>query len=109
MSDDDDAKAILKRRARYIAMALAGFSSATQSTACMCLGPGNTDAGDPTVDASIDAERPSTRIDVGNPASDSAMPDSAMPDVATSDADDASPVDARRVDEDVTTIDEDAP
>ncbi len=98
-AEDDDSKAILKRRARHVAMALAGIGTATQATACVCLNPLGTDAGDPTVDANIDAEEPSTRIDVGSPG----------PDVATSDADDASPVDARRVDEDVTTIDEDAP
>ncbi len=94
--DDDDARAILKRRARYIAMALAGLGTATQATACVCL-EATVDAD--VTDANIDAEEPSTRIDVGSPG----------PDVATSDADDASPVDARRVDEDVTTIDEDAP
>ncbi len=37
--DDDDAKAILKRRARYVAMALAGIGTATQATACICLEP----------------------------------------------------------------------
>lgn len=48
---NDDTKAILARRARYVAMALAGIGTATQATACVCL--------DPTVgpDADIDANR----------------------------------------------------
>jgi hypothetical protein len=36
---DDDTKAILARRARFVAMALAGVGTATQATACVCLQP----------------------------------------------------------------------
>ena len=57
-NEDENRKAILARRARYIAMALAGMSTATTATACVCLAPGvdasvATDAGEP--DAGDDA------------------------------------------------------
>jgi hypothetical protein len=38
-SDDENKQAILARRACYIAMAVAGISTATSATACVCLQP----------------------------------------------------------------------
>jgi hypothetical protein len=38
-NDDENRKAILARRARYIAMALAGMSTATTACASVCLSP----------------------------------------------------------------------
>lgn len=38
-TDDANKQAILARRARYIAMAVAGVSTATSATACVCLSP----------------------------------------------------------------------
>ena len=38
-NDDESKQAILARRARYIAMAVAGISTATSATACVCLSP----------------------------------------------------------------------
>ncbi len=55
-AEDDDTKAILKRRARYVAMALAGIGTATQATACVCLSPIEVDAGSPP-DTNVDAPR----------------------------------------------------
>ena len=40
-NDDENQRAILARRARYIAMAVAGVSTATSATACVCLQPLN--------------------------------------------------------------------
>jgi len=116
--DDDDAKAILKRRARYVAMALAGVGTATQATACVCLDPAPVDARVPDsavdalyvpVDANIDAHFvddvpwPDTgdvavERDVGPSAVDANDGDGASFDATTSS--DASETDAR---------DEDAP
>ena len=53
--EDEDQKAIVARRARYIAMALAGVGTATQAAACVCLSPiQDVDAGDPTIDGGLD-------------------------------------------------------
>jgi hypothetical protein len=62
MEDDEDRKAILKRRARYVAMALAGMGSATQAACVPCLSP-LVDAGDPTIDGAIDAGVDAARLD----------------------------------------------
>jgi hypothetical protein len=56
-SSDDDTKAILRRRARYVALALAGVGTATQATACVCLSP-VVDSGDPYADADLDTSPP---------------------------------------------------
>lgn len=53
---DDDRKAILERRARYVAMALAGVSTVTQAACGPCLSPPDArvdrDGGAPSEDAS---------------------------------------------------------
>lgn len=55
-NEDENQRAILARRARYIAMAVAGVSTATSATACVCLSPiENPDAG---WDANADAPLP---------------------------------------------------
>jgi hypothetical protein len=38
-NDDENRRAILARRARYIALALAGMSTATTACASVCLSP----------------------------------------------------------------------
>lgn len=73
---DEDARAILKRRARYVAMALAGVGTATQAACGPCLSP-SVDAGDPHADASIDAAPP---LDVGDPAPDAVADEDAPED-----------------------------
>ena len=106
---DDDGAQILKRRARYVAMALVGVGTATQATACVCLSPLSTDAGDPYLDANIDASRRDaamTTPDTGHDAAsalDASHSDGPSGDGAPSDAStsgDAAETDAR---------DEDAP
>jgi hypothetical protein len=61
-NDDENRSAILARRARYIAMAVAGISTATSATACACLSP-SVDVGHP-VDAQ--AEDAGTPHDAGS-------------------------------------------
>ncbi len=80
--DDDDAKAILKRRARYVAMALAGIGTATQATACVCLSPSARidapplDTNDDDARAPIDAERDARLgLDIGPTPDVSPEPD----------------------------------
>ena len=64
-NDDENRKAILARRARYIAMALAGVSTATTACANVCL---------------------SIRRDVGPHAGPDAGTDASEPDAANHDA-----------------------
>ncbi len=117
MNDDDDRRRILERRARYIAMALAGVGTATQAACGPCLS-GGVDA-DLFRDASIDA----TTFEVClSPLFDAPIADA--PDALTGDAptdldaaleDDAgnegdtNELDADPVDRDVGTPAEDAP
>lgn len=86
MSEEDESrKAILARRARYIAMAVAGVSTATSATACVCLEPRQgPDAG--MRDTNADAPLPDAWLPT--------LPDSRGPvwpstDAATEAADDA--------------------
>ncbi len=53
-SDDPDRDAILLRRQRWIALAVAGVTAATTACACACLSPSH-DAGPPPHDAGTDA------------------------------------------------------
>lgn len=52
-NEDENRKAILARRARYIAMALAGVSTATSATACVCLEPLHDAGSDTNADAPL--------------------------------------------------------
>jgi hypothetical protein len=71
-NDDENKQAILARRARYIAMAVAGISTATSATACVCLSPLPGDAGmDASPSSPPDAALPLPDTRVG-PATDAA-------------------------------------
>jgi len=62
-NEDENRKAILARRARYIAMALAGVGSATTSAcANVCLSI-RRDTGNTSADAGVDGAEDATSVD----------------------------------------------
>lgn len=94
--DEDDRRAILARRKRFIAMALLGTTTAVTGTACVCLSPA------PVPPLEYDANYPDAASqDAGPPdggrrdaSSDAARPDGDLQDAASSDAADSEPPDA---------------
>lgn len=63
-NEDENRQAILARRARYIAMAVAGVSTATTACASVCLSP-SVDVGHPV---DVQAEDAGTPNDAGSDA-----------------------------------------
>jgi len=94
-NEDENRRAILARRARYIAMAVAGVSTATSATACVCLSPLYDAGGDANSDAPIPDARLPTLPDSQRPvwpATDASTDAPAASEDAS--AEDASPGDA---------------